>query len=470
MKQKLKIVLTMIMAILSAYIFYVIKTIDVLPLKYIILLVIGLIVLNVLGIIFLFKKGKYIKIVPIIMYLIITILFGICLTYGNDTINFLKSSFNNADEELTVYDVIVLKNSNYNKIEDLTNKYIGYIGMDINIESVQSSINEKVTSNFVDNEDLYSLYDNLLAYKMDAIVIDDAYLDVLADDYKDINDNIKIIYTIEIKDVKKTDNKVNELKPINIYISGSDSRSNNIVNKSRSDVNMILTINPYTKTVLMTSIPRDYYVQVHNTTGLKDKLTHAGIYGIDVSRQTLEDLFDIDIAYSIKIGMNAVTKLVDTVGGIDVYSDTKFNSYHKKGWVVEKGINHMDGEKALAYSRERYAYLTGDRHRILNQQQVLEETLKKIINDKNILNNYNNLLVSLSNLYRTDIPKEYVTMLIQNLLDTGGSYNFVSMSVSGSDASMNTYTAPNSKRYVMIPYEKDVNEATKKIKEVLKGE
>jgi LCP family protein required for cell wall assembly len=226
---------------------------------------------------------------------------------------------------------------------------------------------------------------------------------------------------------------------------------------------MILTINPYSKDILITSIPRDYYVQVHNQTGLKDKLTHAGIYGLDISEKTIEDLFDIEIDYSVKINFNAVTEIVDLVGGIDVYSDITFNSYHKKGWVVKKGWNHMDGSKALAYSRERYAYASGDRHRIQNQSQVLEAVLKKIMTNKKLLLQYDELLTSLSNLYRTTIPKEVVTLYVKEQLKDMSTWNFNTIRVNGSNASLPTYTAPKSKRYVMIPYEEDIKNAHEEI-------
>jgi LCP family protein required for cell wall assembly len=230
---------------------------------------------------------------------------------------------------------------------------------------------------------------------------------------------------------------------------------------------MIVSINPYTHEILLTSIPRDYYVQVHGKTGLKDKLTHAGIYGMNTSAKTVGDLFDIEIDYSVKVGMNAVVEVVDLVGGIEVYSDITFNSYHMPGWTVKKGMNKMDGKKALAYARERYAYASGDRHRIKNQQQVLEAVLKKAMTNKSLLLKYDKLLSSLGKFYKTDISGDVIKAFMQEQLETMPTWTFTTQTVDGKGASLPTYTAPNYKRYVMIPYEDDVRKASINIKSLI---
>ena len=285
-------------------------------------------------------------------------------------------------------------------------------------------------------------------------------------DIDDEKHKIEITLSIDKKVSLNSASDSKEVRPLNIYISGSDSRSNTIYNKSRSDVNIILTINPYTKTILQTAIPRDYYVEVSGTKGLKDKLTHAGIYGVEASKRTIENLLDIEIDYTVKVNFNAVTELVDLIGGIEVYSDTDFNSSHISGWHITKGWNKMDGAKALAYSRERYAYTSGDRHRIKNQQQVLEAIINGVINDKSLLLKYNDLLNTLSSLYRTDINKDLITNFIKDQLDTKASWNFESITIDGKGAMLPTFTAPKNKRYVMIPNEEDIISAHEKINEI----
>ncbi|MCH5167775.1 MAG: LCP family protein [Erysipelotrichales bacterium] len=470
MKKILKSVVAIFFLAISIFLFIVVKEIDVLPTKYFLLFVGVILFINLIGAITLLNKKKWTKVFSFFSYGILLIGTLVGISYGLSTLDFLNKSFNNNKIEVSTYDVLVLKSSNIKDIKELKSKTIGYLEGDSNKDKVVENINDAVDAELLSYDDLYELYDVLIDKIVASIVINAAYLDELVDETEEVEENVAVIYSFDIEEeIEEPEEKEVELKPMNIYLSGSDSRSKTIQNKSRSDVNMVLTINPNTKTVLMTSIPRDYYVQVHGQTGLKDKLTHAGIYGIDRSRETVEDLFDIEIAYSIKVGMNAVEEIVDLVGGVDINSDKTFNSYHIKGWTVKKGINHMNGKEALAYSRERYAYASGDRHRILNQQQVLEAVLKKVLSDKAILTKYDKLLASLSNLYRTDIPKILITDLVKMQIDDMSGWTFISNSVSGSDASSATYTAPNSKRYVMVPYEKDVKDAHDKIISVLNG-
>ena len=161
------------------------------------------------------------------------------------------------------------------------------------------------------------------------------------------------------------------------------------------------------------------------------------------------------------------TNAQDLVGGVTINSDKAFDSYHMPGWRVKKGDNFMDGAKALAYSRERYAYRSGDRHRIKNQQQVLAAVIDKLSSSTTLLTDYDKVLKSLNNFYVTDIPKGLITQAVKTQLDDMSEWKIESQSVSGSDASKPTRTAPNSKRYVMIPYEKDVNNASAKIKSLI---
>ena len=234
---------------------------------------------------------------------------------------------------------------------------------------------------------------------------------------------------------------------------------------------MIVTINPNTHTVLLTSIPRDYYVQLHSTTGYKDKLTHAGLYGIDMSMNTIGDFMDTEIDYYVKVGFQSVIKLVDLVGGVDIYSDTSFKSHCGDGGAkrvyIKKGMNHLNGAQALSSARERYAYSNGDIHRGQNQQQVIEAVLNKIITNKSLLLKYDSLLNSFSELYKTNIPKELITLLIKQQLEDMSSWTIEKQTLNGYDGSNYTYSWPNQYLYVMIPDTKSVEKAVKKIDEVL---
>ena len=465
----IKIIVSVLMLGLSLICFKYISDMNILPNKYLYFVLGGLLLLNIFGDILLFIKGKIWKVISIILYILICVISFFGINYSKSTTEFLNNSFNNAGE-YTTYNVIVLKSSGYNKLIDLNNTTMGHLFIDIEENKYLDEITNKVSVT-MQELDIFGIYDKLLNGEVSSIVINEAYLDMINEEYSDFDSKTKIIYSYNIKIEEKEEVKevITELKPLSIYLSGSDSRGS-ISSKSRSDVNIILTINPNTHTILTTNIPRDYYVQLHNTTGLKDKLTHAGIYGVDKSRETLEDLFGIEIDYSIKVGFQSVVELVDLVGGIDVYSDTAFNSSFIPSWYVEKGINHMDGKKALAYSRERYAYKDGDRHRGRNQQQVMEAVLKKIMSDKSLLLKYDSLLNSFNDLYRTDIPKELVTLFIKNQIDTMSGWEIINQEVTGSGSSQQTYSMPGRNLYVMVPDQISVQTAKDKINSVLSVE
>lgn len=448
---------------------------DIIPSKYYWIIVILLIILNVLGIIGILSKKLLARVASFPIYIFVIVLSLIGINYGSNTLKFLNNSFNNNNIEVTGYNIIVLKESDYDKLDDLTDKSMGYLSTDPEKTRYMAVLKGKVSADLKSYEDLYKLYNDLLDKKIESIILDEAYLDVLEEAYDDLFDKIKIIDRFEIESkIKKVEEQVEKLEPINIYISGSDSRSGNIVNKSRSDVNMIITLNPNTKKILLTSIPRDYYVQLHGTTGTKDKLTHAGIYGIDMSKSTIEDLLDIKIDYTIKVGFNSVIKLVDLIGGIDIDSDLAFTTYCRDGGAerteVKKGMNHFNGAQALSYARERYAYKEGDRHRIQNQQQVLEAIMQKIMTNRSLLLKYDSLLESVSELYRTDIPDTLIKLFVKNQLNNMNSWNIEKQALDGTGSSKQTYSMPGRNLYVMIPNENSIKDTKTKINKVLKGE
>ena len=465
----IRVIILILDIIMSGYLVKMIINLNMIPNKYLILGIIVLILLNIISAILLLGNKIITKIIGIILSIIIIITSFIGVIYIDSVDNLLSKAFNNNKIEITGYGVVVLKSSNYKDIKDLNNKKMGYLNININSNDYLDKISNIVNSNMIEYDDVYSLYEDLLNKKIDSFIIDKAYLDLIADEYN-VDDNIKVIYTYEVKTKLETNNQINSLDSINIFISGSDARTDTIAERSRSDVNMIMTINPKTHTILLTSIPRDYYVQLHGRTGLKDKLTHAGIYGVNMSKDTVADLFDIKIDYTIKVGFKSVEEVVDLIGGIDVYSDITFNSYHIKEWVVKQGMNHFDGKQALAYSRERYAYSDGDIHRVQNQQQVLEAIIEKIFKDKLILKKYDKVLASFSQLYRTDIREEYIKMIVKDQLENMNSWTIIRQYVVGSGAMLETYSMPGRNLWVMIPDEESMETAKNKINAVYSGE
>ncbi len=462
-----KYILTIINIIISIILVINLEQLNVLPTKYFLIAVGVLILINAISLLLIYRKNKILRTIGIILSIILITISTIGIVYINSTNKFLDNSFNNHVVEISTYNIIVLQDSKYKELNDLKDKKLGYLKEQ---KDPLNKLNEAINTLPVPYEDLYELYELLISKELDAILIDQEYIPVLEEDYKDINDKVRIIYSFNLETkIEKEETKQEDeiVRPINIYISGSDSNAPTIGNKTRSDVNMIVTINPKTHQVLLTSIPRDYYVMVHGQTGLKDKLTHAGIYGLDVSTSTVEDIFGIEIDYSIKVGFQSVVEVVDLVGGIEVYSDTEY-SYPYENFYVKKGMNKFDGAQALRYARERKKYIGGDRHRIKNQQQVLEAVLKKIMVNKSLLLKYDELLSSLSNLYRTDIPKEVVTEFVKYQLDSMPTWTFESQTVDGKGAMLPTHTAPKYKRSVIIPDQETVDKASYKIKELMK--
>lgn len=464
MKNTLKIVLSILTIILSIICIFTIKGLNMLPNKYFIIFVSIMFLFNLIGLL-LYTKKKWLNIIGLVISIITIIISIIGYYYGSETIDYLKHSFNNDSVEISEYGLYVLKKNNF-ELNDIKN--FGYLN-DESAEKAVKELKSRTNAEELSYDDMYTLSSDLKDNKINSMLLDKTYYNMLLDENEISEDEVKLIYSFNIEVKKKvTKQNVDTLKPFNIFLSGSDARSNYIASKTRSDVNMIISVDPKKKTILLTSIPRDYYVSVYGKTGLKDKLTHAGIYGIDTSVKTVENLFDINIDYYIKVGFSSVIEVVNLIDGIDIESDKSFVSHCGDGGAiktnVKKGMNHFNGGEALSYARERYAYALGDRHRILNQQQVLEAVINKVTTDKSILLKYDKLLKSLSKLYKTNIPSELISLLVKNQLEDMSGYKIERQSVSGSDASMNTYTAPSKKRYVMIPYEKDVKKASENIK------
>ena len=251
-------------------------------------------------------------------------------------------------------------------------------------------------------------------------------------------------------------------KPFNIYISGMDT-TGKITEEARSDVNMIITVNPKTHKVLMTSIPRDYLVELQN--GEKDKLTHTGLMGIDETTSDVEDLLGIKINYYVKVNYNTLKDLVNSIGGITINSDKAFISYIGKYRFVE-GENQLDGAKALAYARERHAYSDGDNHRVRNQQEVLKAIVKKLTGSTTLLTRYNKILRYLAPTMEMNLTRSEVKALVKFQLGKNPKWKFESNSLEGFDAFSTVYSAGNQQLYVMKPDEESIKKARQKIKEI----
>ena len=252
-----------------------------------------------------------------------------------------------------------------------------------------------------------------------------------------------------------------------LYISGIDTRGSEIIN-TRSDVNIIATINTDTKQMLLVSTPRDYFVPLSISNGQKDKLTHAGIYGINVCMDTLGMLYNEDINYYFRINFAGFEQLINALGGVTVNSDYEFDSKNIIGYHYNKGENFLNGEQALVFSRERYAFSEGDRQRGKNQMAVIKGVINKALSPE-LLKNYSSVLSSIQGCFETNISYEEIARLLQQQLNNGGSWNIVSYSVDGTGDTQKPYSMSQN-AYVMIPDESTVQKAQQMMKKVRDGE
>ena len=454
--------------ILSYYVF----KLNIIPNKYMNMFYIGyslIIIVSLLFIINLFIKNRLIvKIISSMCLILISGGLLFIIPYFKTTDKFLKST--QVEFEGLNYSVVVLKHGDYKKIEDLKNLDIAYKDDDYK-EDIKKEITSKIKYTEILSNDLSDLYKKLSDKEVDAIIIEDGYLTLAKEEIENFEENTKIIYTFKLKiKAHKEDTKVDISKPFIVYISGIDQWGSKVSDRGRSDVNQIMVINPKTHHILIVNTPRDYYVQLAGTTGLRDKLTHAGIYGVEKSIATLENLYDIDINNYIRINFDSLVKIVDLIGGIDIESDITFKSFHIKGWVVPEGMNHFNGKQALAYSRERYAYKDGDHHRGRNQQQVMEAIINKLTTSDEVMKNYNSILNSLEGTFKTDIPTGTITAFIKYQLDEMPKWNVESVQAYGFSSWGHTYSMPSYLLWVMEPDWSSIRTIKAKINEVLKEE
>ena len=325
---------------------------------------------------------------------------------------------------------------------------------------------------------LTELADGILNGEVNAMLLNSGYLSVYEDmdGYTDFSTKIKEVGTVDVESKIQSAEESTPVEPITtsnggkvytIYLSGIDTRGE-MTAKSRSDVNIIATINTDTHEVLLVSTPRDYYVPLSISGGVPDKLTHAGIYGIDVCMDTLGMLYDIDINYYFRINFGGFVKVIDALGGITVYSDYDFNSGNITGYHFNQGENYLNGEQALVFARERYAFQEGDRQRGKNQMAVIRGVIKKALSPE-ILTSYSSILSSLDGCFGTNITYEEIAQILQQQLTNGGDWTIVSYSVDGTGATEKPYSM-SQKAYVMVPNYDTVNKAKSLMEKVRNGE
>ena len=457
-------IILVIYLILSLIMLGTVISMNVLPVKYLVPLLIGYVVITGLFGFFAFKNNfrNWIKIVADLIFVILIAISSFGLYYLNSTFE-MFDDIKDKNYQLVDYYVLVLNDSEMQDIEDLKGHKLGvYESADKTYEKALRNLNKKVKTQKEEYPSYLSEAEALMSKEADAIFTSAVNYSVLNEDVEGFEESVRILDKISIKIESNVVVKEVDVtkEPFNIYISGNDIYGN-IASVSRSDVNIIATVNPNTHKILLTSIPRDFYVQLHGTSGYKDKLTHAGVYGIDMSVKTIEDLLDIDINYYMRVNFTSLIKVVDAIGGVDVVSDYSFRATTGDRFV--KGTNHLNGKKALAFSRERKAFSDGDRQRGKNQQKVLTAILNKMLSSTTLITKYTDILDSLGGSFQTNMPASKIYNLVNMQLDKMPSWTFESYNLDGKGSNSYTYTYPHQKLYVMEPDVNTVNEAKAKI-------
>lgn len=322
-------------------------------------------------------------------------------------------------------------------------------------------------------EGLAALMDALRMGEVDAIILNSAYLDLYGDieGYETVQDELvevslaRVETQLQSSPIQETDPSATVSQTcFTVYISGIDTRGD-VSAKSRSDVNIIAAVNTETHQVLLVSTPRDYYVPLSISDGVPDKLTHAGIYGIQVSMDTLGMLYDMDVDYYFRLNFSGFETIIDALGGVTVESDYNFEA---GGYRFYEGTNDLNGSQALAFARERHAFAEGDRQRGRDQMAVIKGVINKMLSPDMLLH-YTEVLAATEGNFETSVPYELLSAIVSNQLANGSRWNVVSYSVDGTGARKVPYSM-NSSAYVMLPDESTVEIAQQLIQAVLNGE
>mgnify|MGYP004499748449 FL=1 len=437
------------------------------PTKYLVPLIIVLLILFVITHALQYLKNNVSRYLGQIISLLMTIILAVgsvALLKTDDVLKAVGGATYKTDNMV----VVVKKDDKADNIMDAENYRFGYqtVVDQKNTKKMVKDV-EKVIGRDLKAETYESLTDEangLLNGNIDAAIFNEGYMSLIDESVEGFSDQVKILYQYGIKTEIKEEKQVSVDEPFNVFISGIDV-AGPITTNSRSDVNIIMTVNPQTRKILLTTTPRDYYVTIPGISGeQRDKLTHAGIYGVDASMATLEQLYGIEISYYARVNFTSLETIVDALGGVDVNSEVEFE---KNGYSFHKGINHMDGAQALTFSRERYSFAEGDNQRGKDQEAVLTAVIQKATSPA-ILKSANEILVSVSDCVETNMTQDEMAKFINMQLTEGGSWNIESQAAYGTGDTQACYSSGSQLLYVMWPDETVVSDVSKKIKEVMK--
>lgn len=417
---------------------------------------------------------------------ILAVLLSAILVFGSVLLGVTYKAISKMSGENTVTSTLciyVMADSGYSDIKSLDGTTCGKMTL-LDKEHTQSFIdkisqNENVNLEYKDYLGITQVVDALYEGEVKSIIFNNSYLGILEDmdSYRDFTTKTKCIYTedyvteieTDAKDDNNTESQEKNSNVLAVYISGIDTRTGSVTSNANSDVNILCLINTKTHQLLMINTPRDFYVPLSISNGVKDKLTHAGCYGIKCSVDTLDMLYDIDIDYYIKVNFTSFVTIIDMLGGVNVYSEYAFSTTSYGNYTYQKGYNYMNGDQALAFARERHAFGSGDRQRGKNQMAVIEAVVKKATTSSAMLTNYANILDSVASSVATDMPYSEISKFVQQQLKDMAAWDIQQYSVDGTGDNLMTFSL-SSPNYVMVPNEKTVTQAKTYINQIYNDE
>ncbi len=458
--------ITLIQLILAVGLIAVIWNGGLVPTKYLVAIIVVLLILFGVTFGLQYVKNK-VYIVGIVLSIILSIFQVIGIVYMLKA-DKLMADVGGANYKTDNMIVVVKKDNPASNLMDAsmyrfgTQTAVDQENTQIMVDNINTSLGREVKIEQYGT--VQELANALLEGRVDAAIYNQALDGLITDAIEDYSEQVRVLYQYGIETEIEQEN-VDVEEPFNVYISGIDV-SGPVATNSRSDVNIIMTVNPNTKKILLTTTPRDYYVQIPDISGeQRDKLTHAGIYGVDASMRTLEQLYGIDISYYARVNFSSLIKIVDTLGGVDVDSDFEFTA---GGYQFKQGMNHLDGDQALAFSRERYSFEDGDNQRGKDQQKVLTAILNKAMSPA-ILANASALIADVSDSVQTNMTQEEMAKFIKMQLNDSASWTIESAAASGNGDTQACYSSGDQPLYVMWPDEAVVQSISAKMNEILNG-
>lgn len=474
-------VLVLIQLVLTVLFLLKMFKLDILPFKYLFMINIILILLVLYDFTSQFTKSHILgKLISVMLSCLILFTYLFAAKFDS-----VLDKLGAANVEIDIVDVCVLSNDKAQNLNDAANYKFAInstasnANINTSIESISSETGKTIKPTEYTNWSnlVNALYDNK---NIQAIVINHSMMSIISQEFPDFEDSIKIIKTYEYKEKVELDaSNVNVKRdPFIIYVSGissDDGEDTKLASKALSDVNILAVINPETKQVLLVTTPRDSYIKISNSSGVTgyDKLAHAGSYGVDKSIEALENLYGINIDYYVKINFAGSQAVINALGGITIESEIEFTN----GWEAApvsyhfvQGANECDGEKAIAFARERKAFAAGDFQRGRNQTAVIKGIIQKATSPA-ILTRYSAVMDTVSDMFLTNIPSSAISDLVKLQLSNSTPWNIQTYSISGKTDEYrhlevsNVYGAS-----IVLPYEEDISTATKLMNKVIAGE